>query len=275
MGKPLLKKTLVAPLASLMDDRLSYRERAVLLALYSFHGTNGEPVYPDREQLALRSGIKSLNRVSNITTALMRYGWLSKRKLGWTGRNNYFLSIPLYMYWTSFGEVLITLSSHLPNNVTVTKNVTSIVTKVGTSSVTDEVTINKQTTLTNHINKPHMNESALFNIFYDQYPKQVGRKKAYNTWIALKPDRHDLDAMLINISDRLTQGDWSLDAKKYIPHPSNYLEGEQWKDELIRRITHDKNSKLTPVERVRAAIASGKSGTSRRFKSGSFLPNDG
>ena len=97
-----------------------------------------------------------------------------------------------------------------------------------------------------------MGESDLFNIFYDEYPKQVGRKKAHETWLAMNPSQQDLDAMLINISDRLSKAVWTLDAKQYIPHPANYLLGEQWTDELIPRNTHEQRKKLLPSEQFRA-----------------------
>ena len=252
--KPLLSKFLWAPLAALMDERLSGQERAVLLALYSFYGTEGKPIYPSREQLAKRSGIGTVERVSNLTTSLKNYGWLQKQKKGWTGRNQYCLSIPIYMLWTSFGEALVSLSTTITESATVIPNVTSIVAKDITPIVVPDSTINKQTILTNHINKPHMGERDLFNIFYDEYPKQVGRKKAHETWLVMNPSQQDLDAMLINISDRLTHGVWLKDNTQYIPHPGNYLEGEQWKDELIRRVKNEQPQKISGAEQFEARI---------------------
>jgi hypothetical protein len=250
--KPLLSRFLWAPLAALTDERLSAQERAVLLALYSFYGTEGKPIYPSREQLAKRSGIGTVERISNLTTSLKNHGWLQKQKKGWTGRNQYWLSIPIYMLWTSFGEALVSLSKTITESATVIPNVTSIVAKYITPIVVPDSTINKQTILTNHINKPHMGESDLFNIFYDEYPKRVGRKLAHETWLAMNPSQQDLDAMLINISDRLSKAVWTLDAKQYIPHPANYLLGEQWTDELIPRNTHEQRKKLLPSEQFRA-----------------------
>ena len=250
--KPLLSRFLWAPLAALTDERQSAQERAVLLALYSFYGTEGKPIYPSREQLAKRSGIGTVERISNLTTSLKNHGWLQKQKKGWTGRNQYWLSIPIYMLWTSFGEALVSLSKTITESATVIPNVTSIVAKDITPIVVPDSTINKQTILTNHINKPHMGESDLFNIFYDEYPKRVGRKLAHETWLAMNPSQQDLDAMLINISDRLSKAVWTLDAKQYIPHPANYLLGEQWTDELIPRNTHEQRKKLLPSEQFRA-----------------------
>ncbi|MDA7768954.1 helix-turn-helix domain-containing protein [Porticoccaceae bacterium] len=240
--KPLLARKLVTPLAALVDDRLSHPERMVLLALYSYLG-KARSVYPSREQLSDRSGINSIQRISVMTSRLVELGWLVKQKKGWTGRNQYYLQIPMYMIWKSFGEALVTLDVTITPEVTVTGDVTPI--------VTSEVTINKQTILTNQINRPLMGESELFNFFFEQYPKQVGRKQALVEWNKLNLTEKDLNKIIINITDRLTQGVWSLETKQFIPHPANYLSGEQWDDELISRNKYEQHNKLSPTQRLR------------------------
>ena len=253
--KPLLARKLVTPLAALVDERLSHPERMVLLALYSYLG-KARSVYPSREQLSDRSGINSIQRISVMTPHLVELGWLVKQKKGWTGRNQYYLQIPMYMVWKSFGEALVTLDVTITPEVTVTGNVTPTVTGDVTPIVTPEVTINKQTMLTNQINRPLMGESELFNFFFEQYPKQVGRKQALVEWNKLNLTEKDLNKIIINITDRLTQGVWSLETKQFIPHPANYLSGEQWDDELISRSNHEQHNKLTPAEQFRANVTS-------------------
>ena len=252
--KPLLARKLVSPLAALVDNRLSHPERMVLLALYSYLG-KARSVYPSREQLCLRSGINSIQRISVMTSRLVKLGWLVKQKRGWTGRNQYYLQIPMYMVWRSFGEALVTLDVTITPEVTVTGDVTPIVTPEVTPIVTPEVTINKQTIETNQINKPLMGESELFNFFFEQYPKQVGRKQALTEWNKLNLTEKDLSKIIINITDRLTQGVWSLKTKQYIPHPANYLSGEQWSDELISRNHYEQRNQLSAAEKFRANIS--------------------
>ena len=191
-----------------------------------------------------------------MTSRLVELGWLVKQKKGWTGRNQYYLQIPMYMVWKSFGEALVTLDVTITPEVTVTGNVTPTVTPEVTPIVTSEVTINKQTILTNQINRPLMGESELFNFFFEQYPKQVGRKQALSEWNKLNLTEKDLNKIIINITDRLTQGVWSLETKQFIPHPANYLSAEQWDDELISRNNHEQHNKLTPAEQFRANAAS-------------------
>lgn len=256
--KPLLARKLVTPLAALLDDRLSYPERMVLLALYSYLG-KAQKVFPNRHQIGKRSGIKSIERVSVLTSSLVGYGWIEKKKKGWTGRNQYQLKIPHYMLWKSFGEALVTLDVTITPEVTVTGNKTSIITSDVTTIVTPDVTNNKQTIETNQVNRPIMDEMQLFGLFFEQFPKQVGRKQALTEWKKLKLTEKDLDQIIINISDRLTQGVWSLETKQYIPHPANYLSGEQWNDELISRNNYEQSHNLTPAEQFRANAASRRS----------------
>ena len=252
--KPLLARKLVSPLAALVDVRLSHPERMVLFALYSYQG-KARSVYPSREQLCHRSGINSIQRISVMTSRLVKLGWLVKQKRGWTGRNQYYLQIPMYMIWRSFGEALVTLDVTITPEVTVTGDVTSTVTGDVTPIVTPEVTISKQTIETNQINKPLMGESELFNFFFEQYPKQVGRKQALTEWNKLNLTEKDLSKIIINITDRLTQGVWSLKTKQYIPHPANYLSGEQWSDELISRNHYEQRNQLSAAEKFRANIS--------------------
>ena len=162
----------------------------------------------------------------------------------------------MYMIWKSFGEALVTLDVTITPEVTVTGDVTPIVTSEVTPIVTSEVTINKQTIETDQINKPLMGESELFNFFFEQYPKQVGRKQALTEWNKLNLTEKDLNKIIINITDRLTKGVWSLKTKQYIPHPANYLSGEQWSDELISRSNHEQRNQLSAAEKFRANVSS-------------------
>lgn len=85
---------LVAPLEALTDPLLSDPERRVLLALFSFRAKNTENVYPKLPALAERSLVKDHTRISKLTTSLANKGWLTKKKRGFTGCNQYFLTIP-------------------------------------------------------------------------------------------------------------------------------------------------------------------------------------
>ena len=251
---------LCAPLSALIDDRLSKSERLVLLGLYSFHDYKvDQPVFPSRVALAMRSDLNNTTRVTELTNSLALKGWITKKRKGFTNLIDYRLHTPPYVFWQMFGNEL----SKLIENAIPTKNTVIIETMtpkvIGTMTpkVIETMTSKEHTNLTNQINKPHMDDSDFFNRFWNEYPKKVGRKKAYETWKSINPSEQDLNAMLINISDRLHQGAWSLETKQFIPHPANYLGGELWTDEIIQRNSYERNqtrNKPSAADRVRHAL---------------------
>lgn len=97
------------------------------------------------------------------------------------------------------------------------------------------------------------NESAngAFALFWNDYPNKKNKKKAQAAWLKLTPaDQHAAHAAL----PRLTRShDWTKDGGRYVPHPTTYLNGARWEDEVTPGDTHAKP--LTRRERVEANIA--------------------
>jgi len=85
---------LIAPIEALTDARLSDPERRVLLALFSFRGKNTNTVWPSLPALGALALVNDPARVSKLTTSLAAKGWLTKRKKGFTGCNEYALMVP-------------------------------------------------------------------------------------------------------------------------------------------------------------------------------------
>lgn len=85
---------LIAPLEALTDSELTDPERRVLLALFSFRGKDTNTVWPSITVIAERANINDHTRVSKLTTTLATKGWLTKKKRGFTGGNEYVLAVP-------------------------------------------------------------------------------------------------------------------------------------------------------------------------------------
>lgn len=85
---------LVAPLEALTDKLLTDTERRVLLALFSFRSKSTNVVWPSTASIAERANISDIPRVSKITSSLADKGWLTKKKKGFTGCNEYRLTFP-------------------------------------------------------------------------------------------------------------------------------------------------------------------------------------
>jgi hypothetical protein len=70
-----------------------------------------------------------------------------------------------------------------------------------------------------------------FPTFYAAYPRKIGRRAAEKAWMKLSPD----EALQAQILGALAAQKPHLDLredKKYIPHPSTWLNGEHWEDEI-------------------------------------------
>ncbi len=71
-----------------------------------------------------------------------------------------------------------------------------------------------------------------FDEFWRLYPRRVGKAAARQSWGRLKPDaslqKRIMDALAIQVKT----DDWQPDRLKFIPHPSTWLNGRRWEDEI-------------------------------------------
>lgn len=83
------------PLEVITDDRLTDRQRRVLIALFAFHSQKtGPTVWPSRARLSGMCGIHP-DKISEATTALVALGWMTKSGHGGRSRaTRYTLTTP-------------------------------------------------------------------------------------------------------------------------------------------------------------------------------------
>ena len=88
----------------------------------------------------------------------------------------------------------------------------------------------------------------LFNTFWKEYPRKVGKKQSLDAWLRLKPSpelfRTIMEALLKQkqykeICDRHKL--WCPD----FPHPVRWIKYERWEDEVPSVIDMVKDSKFT------------------------------
>ena len=91
--------------------------------------------------------------------------------------------------WQTFGiELSKLIENTVPiENTVIIKTMTPKVIETMTSKVIETMTSKEHTNLTNQINKPHIGGSDLFDRFWNEYPKKVGRKKTYAIWQSINP----------------------------------------------------------------------------------------
>lgn len=77
---------------------------------------------------------------------------------------------------------------------------------------------------------PKIDSQWLFDVFWRLYPRKVGKKNALRAWG--KIDLREATAIFENVRIMSESESWRKNNGQYIPHPSTYLNGERWKDEL-------------------------------------------
>lgn len=72
--------------------------------------------------------------------------------------------------------------------------------------------------------------------FWAAYPRRVGKAKAMEAWRKLKPDPALCGQMLKAIAAQSATADWQRDDGKFIPHPTTWLHGRRWEDEIPAKL---------------------------------------
>jgi phage replication O-like protein O len=83
--------------------------------------------------------------------------------------------------------------------------------------------------------KPHSplsKDRVAFDIFWQLYPRKVGKGAAKKVWAKLKPNDALVQRILEAVSEQRDSVQWARDGGQYIPHPTTWLNQERWEDEL-------------------------------------------
>jgi len=69
-----------------------------------------------------------------------------------------------------------------------------------------------------------------FEIFWKEYPKKVGKKKACFSFLKLKKDL--LSKILEALKKQKFSPAWQENDGQFIPHPATWINGERWEDDV-------------------------------------------
>ncbi|WP_124353290.1 hypothetical protein [Pseudomonas chlororaphis] len=72
----------------------------------------------------------------------------------------------------------------------------------------------------------------LFPKFWKLYPRKVGKDKAEKAWAKLKVTMALYDTMAAALAKQVLTPEWTKDKGQFIPHPSTWLNGKRWEDEI-------------------------------------------
>jgi len=99
--------------------------------------------------------------------------------------------------------------------------------------------------------KPSMRKNAhedLFNHFWNEYPKKVGKLAALKAWQKASPE---IELVLNALHWQKASSAWMKDDGQYIPNPATYINQSRWLDEPQRHL----NSSLGASGQATAAAA--------------------
>ena len=85
------------------------------------------------------------------------------------------------------------------------------------------------------INTPKINKEKreeLFNLFWINYPKKIGKGKARIAFNKINPNEEFLEKILKAVNAQKRTENWQQFKGKYIPHPTTWLNGEHWENEI-------------------------------------------
>ena len=77
-----------------------------------------------------------------------------------------------------------------------------------------------------------IDDNGTFDIFWDAYPRKVGKFKALKSWERLKPSYTLTDMIMTALEFHKKQEGWNKEGGKFIPHPATWLNQRRWEDEI-------------------------------------------
>lgn len=95
------------------------------------------------------------------------------------------------------------------------------------------------TDINQKVNKEN-DTNDLFSVFWKAYPRKVSPANAKKSFAKLKVDQQLLEKMLRAIEQQ-KRTVWLDKDPQYIPHPSTWLNGERWEDEVTSPVSNRPN----------------------------------
>lgn len=87
---------------------------------------------------------------------------------------------------------------------------------------------------------PKIGLQELFERFWFEYPRKTDKKKSERAFSRIANIRELFPEIMQALERQKRSDQWTKDGGIYIPHPTTWLNGERWKDEvLIRKPKHD------------------------------------
>lgn len=71
-----------------------------------------------------------------------------------------------------------------------------------------------------------------FDQFWDAYPNKKKKKDAHRVWLKIAKNHIIANDIIKHVQRMATTEDWSKEKGKFVPHPTTYLNGERWNEDI-------------------------------------------
>jgi hypothetical protein len=71
-----------------------------------------------------------------------------------------------------------------------------------------------------------------FLLFWSSYPRKVGKDAAWLAWVKRNGERPSISDIIKSIERQKTTDQWVKDKGQFIPHPTTWINGGRWADEV-------------------------------------------
>ncbi len=190
-----------------------------LLCYASISNVEGEIMYLTEKQLLLDSGVNPLEEQWNKTTGVLeRFEKMGMITLG------------------SLGQIIIIHWNDRQND-----NAMSGYDRIKRyrerSKVRDD--IKKQ-------------QEKSFIEFWNEYPRKVGKPKAFEKWCIINPDEELKNKIISAVREQKKMPGWNKDDGQFIPHPTTWLNQCRWDDEVKTSCSKVSNGKFSGIKSIKA-----------------------
>lgn len=185
--------------------------------LSTYMNQNQDVAWPSQSRIKAETSL-SHSTVLKYLKVLEKAEWITREKGNSTTNTRYTISVPT---WTAM-QVTTTAMNETADR---------ILEKRGRSRDNlrrspDDLGVGRDTTSNNNSNNKRIKALIPFDQFWAIYPRKTAKKAAEKSWS--KMNEEDQKQAICY----LQKEPFADQSVKYIPHPSTFLNGERWNDEL-------------------------------------------
>lgn len=97
---------------------------------------------------------------------------------------------------------------------------------------TSKTQANVNENVNDNVNENVNEKNIWFDAFWKLYPRKVNKKKSKEKFIKICTDEEKYNEIMKGLKVQITSEQWKKDNGQFVPHPTTWLNGERWLDEV-------------------------------------------